>query len=168
MSNFQLLMNVMRDLYQAHTEMLEIAKNKKQILIEGNIEELSRIMNVESQWVKRVGKLEDERIAAVEQLLKEKGIVLQEVTMNDLVKMMTSPQEKEQLQQIRLKLTEVIQEIQKLNDLNSLLIQQSLDYISNSIETVMGEPKNSYTYGNPISVKPQTVGSRRGFFDQKA
>ncbi|TCS83322.1 flagellar protein FlgN [Tepidibacillus fermentans] len=168
MSTFQLLMNVMSDLYRAHTEMVEIAKYKKQILIEGNIEELSRIMNVESQWVKHVGKLEEERAFTVKQLLKEKGLSLQEVTMNDLVKMMTSPQEKEQLQQIRLKLTEVIQEIQELHNLNSLLIQQSLDYISHSIEMVMGEPKNFYTYGNPISAKQQTVGSRRGFFDQKA
>jgi len=169
MSTFQLLINVLQELDQIHSEMVELARYKKQVLIEGNIEELSRIMNLESQWVKHVGKLEEERSFTVQQLLQEKDLPLQEVTLQQLAKVVTSSQEKEQLNQIYERLLNTVGEVRKLNEINTLLIQQSLDYISNSIELVVGEPKTSFTYGNPTKGKQQQVpGARRGLFDQKA
>ncbi|WP_339060499.1 flagellar protein FlgN [Tepidibacillus marianensis] len=168
MSTFQLLMNVLQDLDQIHIEMVELARYKKQVLIEGNVEELSRVMNLESQWVKQVGKLEEERVFVTQQLLQEKGLTIEEVTLLELAKILTSPKEKETINEMHTRLVKTVEEIKKLNDVNTLLIQQSLDYISNSIELVMGEPKPSFTYGNPASSKQKSSESRPGLFDQKA
>ena len=151
---FNILMEVLNELYQSHLEMVKLADHKKQILIEGNVEELTKMMQLESSWVKHVGKLEEERIAAAQQFVKEKGFVFEHVTLHDLTKMTTSPVEKQQLHDMLTKMNDVINQLKQINERNSILIKQSLDYISNSInimteglteeETVYSKPTSSY------------------------
>jgi len=161
-----MLMDVLNDLYKLHVEMLELAKHKRQVLIEGKINELSKIIQIESNWVKKVGKLEEERMVVLQNLLKEKGLSFQHVTMADLSKILTSPKEKEQLQQMSSKLSEVMEEIKQINDLNTQLVQQSLDYIDHTYRMLFEDNKEEITYSNPKN-KPMTK-QKKSIFDQKA
>lgn len=167
MTLFQMLMDILGELYQLQLEMLDLSKQKKQVLIEGNIQELSKIIRIESNWVKKVGKLEEERMKTVQKILEEKGLKIDDITMADLIKIFTSPKDKEQLQNMMTKLTESIEEIKKMNDLNTLLVQQSLDYIDHTFAflTEVSNP-SAATYSNPN--KQAKVNQRQNIFDQKA
>lgn len=171
---FNMLMDVLREIYQSQLEMLELANRKKQVLIEGNVKELSNIIKLESNWVKRVGKLEEERINIVQQILHERNIPMSEATTSDLIKILTSPTEKEDLENIIIKLSDVIKKIQHLNELNTSLVQQSLDYISRMFSIITEETNSPYVYSNPsqnnYSNPKQKMGvnQRRSIFDQKA
>lgn len=166
MTSLNMLIEVLSDLYKSQVEMLELAKHKKQVLVNGDIDELNKIIQREASWIKMISKLEDDRMLVVQQFIHEEGYSSVEMTMFDLINVLKSPTEKEQLLNLQRKLSDTISEIHQLNDLNTELIEQSLNYISHSIELVTAEPKQSYTYSNP-SMK-NTSGSRRGIFDKKA
>lgn len=162
-----MLMEILGELYQLQLEMLELSKHKKQILIEGNIQELSKLIVIESNWVKKVGKLEEERMKTIQKILEEKGLKIDDVKMTDLIKIFTSPKDKEQLQNMMTKLTDSIEEIKKMNDLNTQLVRQSLDYIDHTFAFLTeGSNPSSITYSNPN--KQAKVNQRQSIFDQKA
>lgn len=171
MSSFEILIKVIEDIFKLQIDMLELANHKKEVLISGDIDELSKIMKKESSWIKKLSKLEEERIAAVKQLLNERKLSNDNITVTQLVNILESPLEKEQLSELNLKLTNTIDKIQQLNDLNTELIKQSLDFIENTIDMITGESRQqSYTYGRP-TVKQTDVTSMpssKNIFDKKA
>lgn len=166
MASFATLIELLSDIYQAQLEMVEFAKRKKQILVIGKIDELSKVIQQESIWIKKVGKLEEERISVIQKIAQEKDFNSAGVTMTDLINLSDSPEEQRQLIDLQEKLNESFQEIQRLNALNTELIEQSLEYISHSLKLFTEEPKQSYTYTKPTPDK-STVQSR-SFFDKKA
>ncbi len=163
---FNILMEVLNELHQSHLEMVELATHKKQILIEGNVEELTRMMQLEASWVKHVGKLEEERVAATQQFIKDKGFVFDNATLHDLSKMTTSTIEKQQLQEMLHKMNDVMNQLKQINERNAVLIKQSLDYITNSI-SIMTE---GLTEDEPVYSKPSAAYTKqtRSLFDSKA
>ena len=163
---FNILMEVLNELHQSHLEMVELANHKKQILIEGNVEELTKMMQLESSWVKYVGKLEEERIDATQQYVKDKGFAFEHVTLHDLTKMTTSAVEKQQLQEMLEKMNDVMNHLKQINERNSILIKQSLDYISNSFN-IMTE---GLTEEETVYSKPSTAYAKqsRSMFDSRA
>ncbi|GBF10535.1 flagellar protein FlgN [Tepidibacillus sp. HK-1] len=166
MAPFQNLMKVFSEIYQSHMEMVEMAKRKKQVLIDGDIDELAKITQLEARWIKKMGKLEEEREAIVGQFFEDRGFVLQEFSMSDLLKLLTSSQEKAQLQEIHQKLSDAIDEVKRYNELNTQLIYQSLDYVSHTLEMLTEQPKQAFTYSKPTT--KQSTMPNRGIFDQKA
>lgn len=167
MASYKVLIEVLKDLYKSQVEMVELAKYKKQILIDGEIDELSKIIQQESSWIKRVGKLEEERIKILEQFVKERNIANSNITIKELTNIIQSPTEKAELTAMNEKLLVIIDELQQLNDINTQLIKQSLDYISNTLDSFTIDTKQPYTYNKP-SDKQTTISSGRGIFDKKA
>jgi len=171
MSSFEILIKVIDDLFKLQLDMIELANHKKEVLISGDIDELSKIIRQEASWVKKLSKLEEERIAAVKQLLKERKLSNDNINILELIMVLESPIEREQLTELNLKLTGSIEEIQRLNDLNTQLIKQSLDFIENTINTIIGEDRqHSYTYGRPTMKQTEVTGmsSPKSIFDKKA
>ncbi|OEF99502.1 hypothetical protein BHF71_08775 [Vulcanibacillus modesticaldus] len=166
MASFPRLIEVLMQIYQLQLEMLDLAKQKKQVLIDGSIEELSKIIHYESLWIKKVSKLEDERMKVVQQILNDNDIKADQITINDLINNLDSPDDKKRLEDIHGKLTKTIEEIQQLNDLNTQLIEQSLKYISHTINLITEDPSQGYTYSKPMT-KTSTV-AKSGLFDKKA
>lgn len=167
MASFRVLIDVLEDLYKSQVEMVELAKRKKQVLINGEIDELTKIIQQESNWIKRVGKLEEERLNIVEQFVNEKSIDNSNLTIKELTNIIESPKERAQLTAINEKLFAIIEELQQLNEINTQLIKQSLDYISNTLDSFIVDNKQPYTYNNP-SDKQKSMSSGRGIFDKKA
>lgn len=171
MSSFEILIKVIEDIFKLQLDMIKLANLKKEVLISGDIDELSKIIKQEASWVKTLSKLEAERIAAIKQLLMERKLSDDNITITDLIKVLESQAEKDQLHELNLKLTNTLEEIQSLNDLNTQLIKQSLDYIENMINTITGENRQqSYTYGRPTMKQPDVTGmpSSKSIFDKKA
>lgn len=171
MSSFEILIKVIEEIFNLQLDMIELANHKKEVLISGDIDELSKIINQEASWVKKLSKLEEERIAAVKQLLKEKKISNDNITITELINVLESPTEKKQLNELNLKLTDSIERIQQLNDLNTELIKQSLNFIENTINTITGENRQqSFTYGRDVAKQSDisSMPSSKSIFDKKA
>lgn len=167
---FNDLMNVLKEIYSYHREMIELATRKKEILINGEIDELSKLIGLESSWVKKIGHLEEKRMSILHAFLQENRYEVKDITMSELTEVLTSSDEKNQLLAMNQKLQSAIDEIQNLNELNTQLIEQSLQYISNSVELITGDGgKQNYTYSKPSTQQASPYSSNnKGFFDKKA
>jgi len=81
--------------------------------------------------------------------------------------MSPSPQEKAGLQRIYSGLKDSFEQVRQLNELNTDLIKQSIDYISTSFELITGSNKGGITYSKPTA-KVNNQLQQRGIFDRKA
>jgi flagellar biosynthesis/type III secretory pathway chaperone len=168
MSSFHLLISVLDEIYQSQLEIVELATQKREVLVKGEISELTKIIQLESNWIKRISKLEDKRVEILHDVLKGYKISDESITITEIKNFIESPKEKAQLEDIYEKLQGTIDEIQQLNDLNTQLIEQSLDFISTSLETVTGQSNQPYTYSKPSNKVHNSMPVNRGYFDKKA
>ncbi|NBI27731.1 flagellar protein FlgN [Chengkuizengella marina] len=150
---------------QLHFNLIELGKQKKQIIIDNNIEELSKIMNQESTLLKQITEVDAKRIKVVENILKQKGMQpTPNLTITELTRFIIDPEEQKALKAAQNKLLSTMDEMKQVNKLNQQLIEQSLSYINVTLETVLGTADENVTYQNPLENKHA---SRKGIFDIK-
>ncbi|MEX2103862.1 MAG: flagellar protein FlgN, partial [Bacilli bacterium] len=160
----ELITNVFNELVEAHHSLHQLSEKKKDAIIKGNIDGLSEVVREEGKVVRQIGKLEVERIHSVSQYLQSIGISTEGVTMNDLVKLLPSVDDKKKLQELQGDLTDVIMKLQKANDLNQELLQQSLNFVNHSLDLFTETEPDQGTYGNPNQQQGKQQ-QRRGIFD---
>lgn len=167
MTSLRDLIDILKEIYRLHLEIVELAKQKRQLLIDGKIDELSKMINKETDWIRKTGRLEDKRIETINRILSENGSPDAEFAISDIIESVATLDEKAQLDHYNAKLKLVIEEVQHLNELNTKLIEQSLDYIANSINAMTSKDSDSFTYSKPMGNQGR-LNNNRGFFDKKA
>jgi len=162
----QLLRDKLQEMSSAYERLLQLGREKKVVLIKGNVNQLNTIMQEENKLVKRVQVLEEERIDLVRKLYQAKGIIMEETTLSKVIEIVSSQEEKDKLRLLQEKLFKLLSELKKVNDLNQQLIEQSLEYIQHSITSyTQGQGQNN-TYGRSLTEDNQI--ERTSFFDTKA
>ncbi|MFS1514800.1 flagellar protein FlgN [Chengkuizengella sp. SCS-71B] len=150
---------------QLHFKLIELGKQKKQIIIDNNIEELTKIMNQESMLLKQITEIDSKRVKTVETTVKQKGMQPNpNLTITQLTRFIIDPEEQKALEAAQNKLLKTMDEMNHVNKLNQQLIEQSLSYINVTLETVLGTADDNVTYQNPLK---NQHGSRKGIFDVK-
>lgn len=167
MTSFQILLDVLEEIYQSQLEIVEIAEHKKEALINSDLEELSKLIKQESSWIKKISKLEEERVSTIKLYFKDKDAEPDNLTITQLIDYVKSPIEKNKLIDINQRLTKTLNDIEQLNELNTQLIEQSLEFISNTINLITEESRQSYTYSKPTN-KQINSSARSGVIDKKA
>ena len=161
------LIAVLEKLSGIHEELIELADRKRDALVRNQVDEVSAIVNKETKRMREIGEHLQEQQAATVDFFRAKGFQpTREVTVTELSRIVTDPKEKEALLAARNRLAEVIARLQKKNELNQQLIEQSLAFINYSIDVVVG-PDEEPTYQNPAA-RPYGTGKRSGYFDSKA
>jgi hypothetical protein len=121
----------------AHLQLLQLAKEKRVFLIEGNVSKLEIVIGKESKYTEIIRKLDEQREQQVHQFMLEKSCNDGTYTMGKLIQMVNESQEKDNLSMITEKLKGIVHEISQLNKNNQQLIQTSLSYIQYSINILM-------------------------------
>ncbi|MFZ5968979.1 MAG: flagellar protein FlgN [Bacillota bacterium] len=151
-STEQLLIALTRE-YEMYQEYLELAKKKKTTIIEGNVKELDNITKIEQNMIIGLGKIDQIRTAIVGNVLYEKQVQRVE-NITELANYLEDTA-KEKVLELKEKLTVLLDEIRNVNEINSKLLKQSLEYIDfnlNLVTSINKEPKGS-TYGNKADEK---------------
>ncbi|MGZ4107217.1 MAG: flagellar protein FlgN [Tumebacillaceae bacterium] len=167
MSALKPLLSVVEAILKEHQQLLELATRKKQVLIKGDMEALHLIVQEENQFVHRIERLEQERIGAGRLLAVRFGVPVTELTASKVVTMAESPEEAQRIQELTDTLRAVVAELKQLNDLNTQLIQQSLQFVRTSIE-VLTEAPEVPTYGGNGQMNNPYVVAKTSYFDSKA
>lgn len=148
------IIQTLETMVDAHTRLLDLAKGKRNLLVEGNIQGLQSQIHREALCVDEIQKLEQIRKLKVEEYMKQMGIKGDSYTLEELTKIQQDNTFKAKLTNAAKQLRSLIQEISQLNESNQLLIQTSLSYIQYSIgmfakkEPAIGygpNAKNRYT-----------------------
>lgn len=151
-----------------YDQLLTMANNKKDVIIQGNVPSLQEITEKEQEVAGRLVRLERKR----EESLKDICIVTNkkpaEMTITKIIEILNG-QEKEQnqLKKISSKLATQLTDLKKINDLNQQLLQQSLDYIDFTMNAIQSSRSNPM--GNQYQAKGNTYDAytKRNFFDAK-
>lgn len=163
----QQLIDSLKKLNEVHQNMLASGEAKRKAIVVNDIESLIGIMNQESRIIKQIATLEERRLAACQEFLQEKGIKsLLNLNISELIRLVFDPDEKAAMKEAQAALSWTLQELKRLNDLNQKLIEQSLSYISYSIEIMGVSPEQESTYKPPADKHVAYKGA--GYFDARA
>jgi len=161
------LVSILDQLHDCHVALLELAKEKTPVLVHNQVDALNQIVQKESKWVRDIAALDQQRVYAIGEYLIKRGYSPNaNVTIGDLVRIVFKAEEKQILTESHTRLLAVLEQVQRVNQLNQELIRQSLSFIDYSLDLLVGAPEDDVLY-RPPSVQ-KTNSSRIGVFDTKA
>lgn len=127
-SLMETLLDVLNKENEQYEQLLKLSKEKTQIIVGGNINELNEIVDKETSFVDVVGNLEKKRIETINDI----GIVLNRDVTNlkirDIIKMLDNqPDEQKKLSIVHDKLKETLRNMTLINEKNRMLIQNAME-----------------------------------------
>jgi flagellar biosynthesis/type III secretory pathway chaperone len=153
----KLLIKLLEKHVKLHKGLLELANKKTEVLKKGDMEALSGIMKEEQKYIAAINQVDRERIQVVEAMVSESN----ERTLTTCISQ-TEGTERAMLEKLRDDLIAVVSELKNINLLNQQLTQQSLQFVTVMLDTLMPQPPEM-NYGAPNKA---TTG--RSLFDSKA
>lgn len=149
-----------------YSQLLELAKQKTPLLVKNEVEQLNAIMQKEKKLLKQVEELEQVRMQISGQFFTSLGLLrYRGGRLSEMIRTVTSAQDKQKLTELHGQLTALLSELQKVNQLNQQLIEQSLKFIDYSIDLMIEDPNEDITYQHPRS--PGYGNARSGLFDTR-
>lgn len=167
MSTLNPLIQTLRELVEAHETLLALAERKRESLIADDLESLSLVVKEEGKLVKRLGKLEEERVFQLREYVHSLGLATEAVTLSQLIQLVPHSEEKSAIQQLADSLQEMVLEVKRKNELNTKLIQDALHFVNQSID-VITDPDDDLTYQDALTEERGQTVTKRSFFDTKA
>ena len=159
------VIDILKEEHGYYKDLVELSKSKKNIIIEGKVAELDKMVKLEQNMIFNIGQLEKKREEEVARICAALDIESAQVTISDLAKML-EPQLKEALENIENKLREVFSELKAANDINGQLLEQSLEYIDYSINLFAGSGMETGSLYEDIGKKGKGQ-SKKNIFDTK-
>ncbi|WP_159885432.1 flagellar protein FlgN [Paenibacillus puerhi] len=161
------ILHTMTELNEVHDNLLDMAEQKRHVIVKNEVDKLSHLVARENKLLKRIEELDTQRIEATGNFLIEKGYKPNpKVTISDLTKIIFNIDEKRTLLEEQKRLLAKIRKLRELNQLNQQLIEHSLAYIDYSLDLMVGPPEDEVFYHNPN--QPASGIKRLGIFDTKA
>ncbi|MCM3693261.1 flagellar protein FlgN [Neobacillus niacini] len=153
MNKLTILLQTLADL---HDTLLETAKKKQEILISGEVNPLLGVLSEESKLVKKIRDTDQVRTA----LLGEQS------SLADIIAAEPDGVEKEEWTRLHQRLTQLLAEIQQVNETNQQLIKQSLTFTQFMMEQMLPKSEDSGVYSSKAGSKEPKESVR--LFDAKA
>ncbi|MET1171870.1 flagellar protein FlgN [Paenibacillus amylolyticus] len=161
------LIAVLQQMEQSHRDMLALSEVKRQVIVKNDVDELITLLNKESRFMKQQEPLEIERQSAVHELLQERGIKsMLNLNITEISKLIFDPADKLRLLEVQKKLAGTLHELKEINQLNQMLIEQSLMFIDLSMDIFASRPEQDATYQHPADKNGNP--GRIGLFDTRA
>jgi flagellar biosynthesis/type III secretory pathway chaperone len=157
------LLDIFDELLQAHEALLSLVHEKKDILIQGQLDKLSALTVQEWRWIQRIESLEKERISHVSVFAREKGLAEESLTARQLPSLLGDPFLSARMKGLIERLTSVLDELKKANELNAQLLRQSLTFVQMTLD-LLTDTSNSIQYHERGTT---SSAPRRSFFDAK-
>ncbi|KUO74760.1 MAG: hypothetical protein APF77_10885 [Clostridia bacterium BRH_c25] len=159
------IIEILRKEHGYYKDMLELSKSKKKIIVEGKVAELDKIVKLEQNMIFNIGQLERKREEEISNISRSLDLSGTQITISELMEEL-KPEQKRSLEDIQGKLQEAFTELKAINDVNGLLIEQSLEYIDYSINLVAGTGMETGSLYEDIS-KGKNKQSKKNIFDTK-
>lgn len=148
---------------EIYQDIYALSLEKKQTIIDGNVEKLEKLVNKEKALAMSLIKLDNIRIRIVNEILKENNIDSVE-NITELSEYIHS-EAKQKILQLKEKLNHVIKKVKNENELNKDLVQQQLDYIKFNVDLMTNIDLGSNNYGKEATDNVKK--GRKNLFDAK-
>jgi len=147
--------------------MLELAKEERQIIISGESDKLEQVIRLELKELNKLGAIEKRRTELHTIISTEMGIPVEELTVSKIAEH-SEPDEKAAIKAIQEELTPLIKEHTEVNKENRRLIEDHIEYSQTMLELMVGteDPLNNM-YGGDGKAAPDKM-KATGIFDGHA
>lgn len=157
------LLHILHEEMKIYNELLSMSKDKTDIIVKGKVNELESIVKLEQAFILQLGGLEDQREVVVGKIAKELKVNASDLTLSELAGRLEQEQGQE-LQNCQSNLSETLHKLKELNDVNSKLVMNSLEFINFSINLMTGVGDTGNNYSNNGQVYDQR---KKNLFDMK-
>ncbi|WP_068783811.1 flagellar protein FlgN [Paenibacillus phocaensis] len=163
----QQVTDVLQRMDELYRTLIELGLEKQKAVMDNDVAGLTQVMTKETRVLKQAAEMDDRRVEAVSQFLKEKGIRSQlNLTITEMTRLVFDPQEKQMLLETQSRLSSTLHELKRLNAINKELVEQSLTFIDYSLNLLTSLPEDEMTYSDPS--KQQPTPQKRSYFDTRA
>jgi len=147
--------NKLKEEIKVYEELLEIIKEKQELIIKGEVDKLRSMVDEENQCIQEAKKIAEQRNFIISQLENN----WDNADDFDFDKMIaqTNTQIAVKLKNFRHRLRDIMNQINHVNNENKLLLDFSLDHVQGlaNLFLTLGEKENEKIYDNNGSMKSQ-------------
>lgn len=140
------LLSLMTRFVMVYRQMAGLAKEKTEVLVQGDVGKLEALLAKESELLLAAGKLEKQRLVLLEEWCAAAGWTEEKITtqfvLDQLPDTAKGPIEEQTGELIRL-----IEELRTANAANGQLIERALHFVNYSLELLSGQDAGEMTYG---------------------
>ena len=155
------LLEILRKELEIYKKILDVSKHKTDLLKSNNVKELEATTKEEEELVSEVVAEEKVRIQIIKELCRTNGRPEKTLKIEELCEFEEAP--KEELIQMKKDITEILDELKEVNNINAVLIKSSLEYVNFAVNMLTESNRNTmYQPGGMQQNKQQ-----RNFFDIK-
>lgn len=154
----------MEHLTKLHEQLLTISKEKTEAIKVSDNESLVKWLTKERQIVQKIEQYEAVREQLVNQFFEQEQINTNEKTITELLSVLNDEEDIRKLEGMLTILLESIVAIQESEQLNSQLLQQSMQFVQLSLEMIQPQAQN-ISYGEQAERKGST--QKQSVFDSK-
>ena len=146
-SLIQELMNILEEETGCYQTLLDMADNKRDVIIQGDVPSLQEITKKEQELAGFLLRLEKKRQENVMDICQVTNRKPEDMTIQKLIDLLKG-NEKNQLKETQEELLSVVEQLKSKNELNKKLIAQSLellDFTMNAVQSMRSAPtSNNY------------------------
>ncbi|RKL68328.1 hypothetical protein CR203_07560 [Salipaludibacillus neizhouensis] len=138
----QELIQIFQAMTVVHERFNEQAFKKEEVIKKGDMAGLDQVLKGESALIQHLRKLENTRQHLIQQWMDEKGLVKENVTMDQLLPLLPE-KEREDLSNWQNRLVIEIQKLKEQNELNRQMLEDSLRFVNLSLDAM--HPQNQFS-----------------------
>lgn len=163
MQSLQFINDSITNLCTIHEELLQISEQKTGYVKEGNLDKLQQMLGQERKIVHVLEIAERKRQAAVEHWCAEQNLSVAEGNITTILTHIADDSTRQELEKRTISLSELILKIKQQEQLNHMLIAQSMQFVQFSLDQ-LSPSISKLNYGSG----KQTETVKRSVFDSKA
>ena len=157
--NLNELIQILKEENKLYKKLLDIAENKKETLINNNIESLFEYVERDREYIEKVSELEERRLALMNDI-KDNFKIEDDLSYMEFVKKLPNHWG-DKLNPIRNELLETLDEFHILNEENKKLIEEAVKFNKFSIDLIIENLNNNeYTYNELGKNSPRLLDKR--------
>lgn len=159
-SIFKELIDVLDQEIDIYNNIFKLSKDKTGIIVEGNVDELEKMVQEEQKLIIKVAQMENQRDIIIYKISKNLALKADEITLSTLIDN-TEGAIRDKLKDRQQGLKKLVYELKECNNINSKLIKNSLDYIDFSINLIAAAGSQDNNYG--MDAEKSSVKSKSKF-----
>ena len=157
--NLKELTEILKEENELYEKLLDIAEDKKETLINNNIESLFNLVENDRDYIEQVSELEERRLTLMNDI-KENFAIEDDLSYMEFVEQLPDHWG-EKLNPIRNELLETLEEFHILNEENKKLIEEAVKFNKFSIDLIIENLNNNeYTYNELGKNSPRLLDKR--------
>lgn len=156
---YDAVVEILNELKQQYENLYELSEKKRDAIVAGDADTVSKITGKEWEGIKNASKLEDERIRLVGEICSETG--KKTLTMNELIELSNDKNVKSKLETASMDLTDVLRRQSEINELNKQLLEVHFEYIDFFVDSYTRKEQTSNIYsktGSECDIQEYTLG----------